>query len=87
MMDEFVRRAFADAIESKKKDEFNAYANTILKNLDVYLDTIAEQVGLDRMEQLSKIVIKNDAHEILADYTKFCVILGFHIGYNADERG
>lgn len=91
MIDEFVKNAFDDAIESKKEDEFKAYAGTILKNLDVYLDTIAEQVGLDRMEQLAKIVIKNNAHEILADYTKVCVILGFHIGYGVDkytnERG
>lgn len=82
---DFVKRAFADAIEKERDAEFEAY----IKKKDGLLtsvDAIAITIGLDRMEKLSKAVILGEAHNEFTDFISRLYMRAFHDGYAAHKE-
>jgi hypothetical protein len=87
-MDDFVKKAFADANGAVMRDEFQAWNRTMI-DPDIPHLAAADAVGLAKINDLCGAVIKAGQADTLAQYAHFLMLTGFHLGYHArmeDER-
>lgn len=82
-MDDFVKKAFADATKSTTKEEAEAFENRISKNIESISVACGVAVGLGEMDKLSGAVIKAGAAETFSEWTRMVMIIAFSEGYEA----
>lgn len=82
-MADFAEKAFADAEAINDEKEFEAYRKAVTKNFDKICVTAGAEVGLDEMNKMSGLLIRNGCAEILAEFVSGIAMLCFHEGYQA----
>jgi len=85
-MDDFVKKAFAEAEKSKNKEELDAFKKNVDGNLETIITTIGLCVGLGRMDKLAEVTMKGGCTQIFADFLRESLSLAFHIGYKAGRE-
>ena len=82
-MDDFVKKAFADAADSEKLAEAKAFDERITKNIVAISMACGVAVGLGEMEKLSRAVSGARVTDVLAEWTKMVMTIAFAEGYDA----
>ena len=80
-MEKFVEQAFEDAMEMSEEQEHKAFEEAIVQDKDILLLSVGVNVGLEKMEVLSKSVIDSGTAETLAEFVTQLSMICFHIGY------
>ena len=80
-MDDFVKKAFGEAIESQIDAEANAFVEKVYANIETILTVIGMNVGVDRMDRLAENTMKGGVTDIFADFLRETLSVSFHIGY------
>lgn len=82
-MDNFAEKAFKDALTKQNDDEFQAWMRFSDEQFMVAHMTVVDQVGVDRMNDLSGAAIRAGQADTLAEYAHQLMMMAFHIGYKA----
>lgn len=85
-MDDFVKRAFAEATETEMKCEVKAFKEKVLDNIDAILLTIGIGVGVGRMDRLADTVKNGDVKDVFANFLRESLAIAFHIGYKTGRE-
>lgn len=82
-MADFAEKAFTDAVAISDEKEFQAYRKAITKDFDKICVAAGEEAGLDNMNKLSGLLIRNGCAETLAEFVSGIAMICFHEGYQA----
>lgn len=82
-MADFAEKAFKDAVAISDEKEFQAYRKAIAKDFGKICAFAGEDVGLDEMNKLSGLLIRNGCAETLAEFVSNIALICFHEGYQA----
>lgn len=82
-MDDFVKKAFADATESAKDAEAKAFESRIAKNIETISIACGIAVGLDEMDKLSGAILKAGLANTFSEWTRSVMTIAFAEGYAA----
>lgn len=85
-MDKFVSDAFTKAIEIEQDREFGAYKKRIADRGEQILGGVGNKVGLDAMNEISRLVILSGHALVLGDFIKGVMMVAFHEGYQAGRE-
>ena len=83
MTDDFVRKAFKDASRVADDNEFEAYRKRIIDNIEPLSVACGIAVGLDKMNELSGLIIKSGLGETFVEWTRMVMTIAFSEGYKA----
>ena len=88
-MDDFVRKAFADANNAANQREADAFDEKIANQIETICTACGFVVGLEDMNNLSQVVLKAGLAETFAEWTRTTMIAAFSEGYRArmEEEG
>lgn len=81
-MEDFVKKAFADAQEAVVDDEVKAWERTMV-DPEIPHTAAAQAVGLSKINELCRVAFLTKTDQTLADYAHFAMLTGFHLGYHA----
>lgn len=82
-MDDFVKKAFADAAESAEKAEAKAFVSRIANNIETISMACGIAVGLDEMDKLSGAVLKAGVEDVFSEWTRHIMMIAFSEGFAA----
>ena len=85
-MDSFVKDAFKQAVENEQDREFGEYKNRIADRGEQILTGVGLKVGLDAMNEISRLVIHSGQAFVLGEFIKGVMIVAFHEGYQAGRE-
>lgn len=85
-MDKFVRDAFTKAVENEQDREFGEYKKRIADCGEQILDSVGHKVGLDAMNEISRLVICSGHAFVLGDFIRGVMMVAFHEGYQAGRE-
>lgn len=80
-MDDFVKKAFGEAIDVQMDVEAKSFIDNVYGNIDTVLTVVGMNVGVDRMDRLAESTMKGGVTEIFADFLRETLTIAFHIGY------
>ena len=83
MTDDFVRKAFKDASRVADDNEFEAYRKRIIDNIEPLSVACGIAVVLDKMNELSGLIIKSGLGETFVEWTRMVMTIAFSEGYKA----
>ena len=83
MTDDFVKKAFSEATAAANDREFDAYRKRIIDNIEPLSVACGIAVGLDKMNELSGLIIKSGLGETFAEWTRMVMTIAFSEGYKA----
>ena len=89
---DWIMRAFEDATENSPFDdpfeeaEYQAYMKHIVVPNRALLQHCGTIVGLDKMDRLSKVILKSKEIKTFAEFVKALCTISFSIGYRAGEE-
>lgn len=69
-MDDFVKKAFADATKSAENAEAKAFVSRIANNIEIISMACGIAVGLDEMNKLSGVILKGGVAETFSEWTR-----------------
>ena len=82
-MDDFVKKAFADANESAEDAEAKAFESRIAKRIEPISMACGIAVGLDEMNKLSGAILKAGVADTFSEWTENVMTIAFAEGYAA----
>ena len=80
-MDDFAKKAFADAEAINDEKEFEAYKKAVVGDFENILTAVAHGVGMVDMNQLSGIILRNGHAVTMAEFVRDLCTICFHLGY------
>jgi len=82
-MDDFAKKAFTEAQAISDENEFQAYRKAISKDFEKICITAGAEAGLDEMNKMSGLLIRNGCADTLAEFISGIAMICFHEGYQA----
>lgn len=82
-MDDFVKKAFADATKSAENAESKAFVSRIANNIETISMACGIAVGLDEMNKLSGAILKAGVAETFSEWTRTIMTIAFAEGFSA----
>lgn len=81
MLDDFVKKAFSDAISGAEDEQERAYNSLTNTEIIACFHTSCIMVGWDAMESLLD-RLSNEQRDLLATWGNFMLMAGFHLGFD-----